>query len=222
MQSGSIAEVIRNDAKLYEGDLAHYLRVLFFKSQNIRHPYHNLRHMLHVAWLCHQAIGFYWGTPSKLTLRGARNLLVAALFHDFDHSGQFGNDDLNIERAVRGFRKHVAPEDVPHADRIVRIIRASEFPHRETSPEDAAEDLAIDILRDADVSQALSVAWLQQVVVGLAAEWGKSPLEVLQAQKGFHNDLHFRTGWATATFPQRIVEAKIREAEDLIALLAAS
>lgn len=219
---GSIAEIIRNDERLYEGDLAHYFRVLFFKSQNIRHPYHNLRHMLHVAWLCHDAIGFYWGTPSKLTPRVARDLLIAALLHDFDHSGQFGNDDLNIERAVRGFRKHVAPVDEPHADRIVRIIRASEFPHKETGPEDPEEDLAIDILRDADVSQALSVAWLQQVIVGLAGEWGKTPLEVLQAQKGFHSGLQFRTGWASAKFPPCIVEAKIKEAEGLIALLEAA
>jgi len=222
MHSGSIVQVIRNEAGWYEGDLVQYFKALFFRSQNIRHPYHNLRHMLHVAWLCHDAIGFYRVTPSSLTLRGARNLLIAALFHDFDHSGQFGNDDLNIERAVRGFRAHIAPDDERYADSIARIIRASEFPHKRVEPEDVQEDLAIDILRDADVSQALSVARLQQVIVGLASEWGKSPLEVLKAQKGFHQGLRFRTGWASTKFPPHIVEAKIREAEDLLAILEAA
>src|SRR3989338_911352 len=96
---GDIPQIIRNDDRLYEGNLIHYLRALVKYARNLNHPYHNLRHMLHITWLCYQACIFYGGT---LTPRQMRNLLIAALFHDFDHSGLLGNDDLNLEMAVRG------------------------------------------------------------------------------------------------------------------------
>lgn len=206
-----IAEIIRNDEDRYDGNLAPYFRALFFHAQNLRHPYHNLRHMLHVTWLCYQASVFY---DSRLTRREVRNLLIAALFHDFDHSGQFGNDDLNIERAIRGLKHHIQPEDIDHLRDIEVVIRASEFPHR-----DVQESLLVSILRDADVSQALTVAWIQQVIIGLATEWGKPPLEVLKSQKGFHRSLKLVTDWAASFFPARLIEAKIAEAEALLALL---
>ena len=214
--TGKIVEVIRNDKGLYDGDLAHYFRALVFYGQNLRNPYHNLRHMLHVAWLCHEAISFYG--PS-LNRRSRRNLLIAALFHDFDHSGRFGDDDLNIERAVRGLGRHIALADAQFVHHIGRLIRATEFPHRVFPPEDFEEDLSIAILRDADVSQALNEAWIQQVVIGLATEWSKPPLEVLRAQGGFHKSIKFTTEWAQVAFPPEAIEAKVKEAEDLLELL---
>lgn len=211
--AGSIAQVVRNDEGLYEGNLVHYFRVIFFNAQNIRHPYHNLRHMLHVFWLCYEACKFY---GEALTPRQIRRLLIAALFHDFDHSGQAGNDDLNLERAVRGLRKNVAPEDVGDLPNIESLMWVTEYPYKTRS-----EDLELlgNILRDADVSQALSVAWIQQVIVGLAAEWGKTPLEVLRMQGGFHKGLVFNTEWARQRFPQAVVDQKIQEAQELLELL---
>ena len=214
---GSIVEVIRNDRNLYDGDLTHYFRALFFHGQNLRHPYHNLRHMLHVLWLCYQAVLYYIlqiGVP--LTRRQMRNLFIGAMFHDFDHSGQFGNDDLNIERAVRGLRKHIHPMDEEHIEDIIAIIRTTEYPPKEDS---ANISLPAQILRDADVSQAMSVAWIQQVIIGLSQEWGKSPLEVLRMQGVFHRNLKFSTAWGNALFPREVIEAKIKESEELLGML---
>jgi hypothetical protein len=210
---GTIVEVLRNDEKLYDGDLAHYFRVLFFHAQNLRHPYHNLRHMLHVVWLCYQACIFY---GPRLTVREVRNLLIAAIMHDFDHSGLLGNDDLNIERAIRGFRKHVAPEDREHLADIEAIIRPTEYPYKE-----AASDLSLlaQVLRDADASQGLSIAWIQQVVIGLATEWDKKPLDVLRMQDGFLGGLKLHTEWAQHQFPKEVIQAKIDEANALVDLL---
>jgi hypothetical protein len=58
--------------------------------------------MLHVTWLCYQAAEFY---RDRLTQRQIRNLLIAALFHDFDHPGHPhpGADDpdrINIGRSI--------------------------------------------------------------------------------------------------------------------------
>ena len=51
---GDIPEIIGNGRGLYEGDLAGYFRVPIFHATNLTRPYHNLRHMLHVTWLCHR------------------------------------------------------------------------------------------------------------------------------------------------------------------------
>ncbi len=146
-----------------------------------------------------------------------RNLLIAILFHDFDHSGMLGEDDLNIERAVRGLQKHILPKDLPFLGEISALIReATQYPYVV-----AADQLSLSgqILRDADVSQVFSVAWIQQVIIGLASEWGKTPIDVLKMQEPFLRTLKFHTQWAKEQFPQRDIEAKIAEAHELIKLL---
>jgi hypothetical protein len=85
--TSSLPEAIRNDRKLYEGDLIHYARALFHHAQNLSHPYHNFRHMFHVLWLVHDACQFY---DSVLSPRQMRTALIAALFHDFNHCGMMG------------------------------------------------------------------------------------------------------------------------------------
>ncbi len=215
LATGTIPSIIRNDAGIYEGDLKHYMKVLFFKAQNLRSPYHNFRHMTHMVWLCYQACLFYNDT---FTPREKRNLLIAPAFHDFNHSGMLGDDDLNIERAVRAFQNNVAPEDKQseHSADIIELIRTTEYPHK---GETSALPLSYQIMRDADLGQTFSVAWIQQVVFGLAAEWGKQPIEVLKMQGGFLKNLKFHTKWGQQMFPQRVIDAKVKEAEELLQIL---
>src|SRR3990167_8676608 len=106
--NGSISEVVNNSDNLYEGNLREYFRIIFTQAKNIYNPYHNLRHMTHVMWLCYQACIFY---RNKMSSREMRNLLIASLFHDFDHSGVAGNDKLNIEKSLNGLKKYLLPED---------------------------------------------------------------------------------------------------------------
>ena len=82
--TGDLPEIIGNEENLYEGNLILYFRILFYNSNNLKNPYHNFRHTLHVLWLCQKACRYY---QKKLTPRQMRNLLIAALFHDFDHPG---------------------------------------------------------------------------------------------------------------------------------------
>lgn len=210
---GSLPAVIRNDAQLYEGNLIHYFQILFTEAQNLTHPYHNFKHMSHVTWLCHEACLYY---RDVLRPREMRNLLVGALFHDFNHSGMMGDDDLNIIRAIRGLNAYLEPQDASEMPIIARIIRGTQFPHVISASD---LDLCGLILRDADVSQALSVAWIQQVIFGLAAEWGKTPIEVLKMQEPFLSSLSFNTQWARDQFPYTNIVAKIEEAQDLLELL---
>src|SRR6266404_3629270 len=122
---GSLPQILRNDENIYQGTLVYYLRVIFTKARNLNNPYHNFRHMFHVLWLCYAACNFY---REQFTRRDMRNLLIAALFHDFDHSGRSGPDQYNIDRAIAGLRMHVAPEDVPYLAVVTALIQATHFP----------------------------------------------------------------------------------------------
>ena len=209
---GTIPEIVRNDESLYEGDLKHYFRILFNHARNLNGPYHNFRHMFHVMWLCYDACRFY---ADRLTKREMRDLLIAALFHDFDHIGRTGNDDLNIALALRGLKKYIAPEDQLFLADIVELVRPTEYPYKIT-----AETLSLSqkILRDADISQAFSVAWIQQVVFGLAAEMSSTPRALLGMQEAFIRGTVFNTEWAEKKFAKE-KDSKIEEARGLIALL---
>ena len=127
--TGDIPDIINNtaDNDVYEGNLSHYLRAVF-KAPNIHHGYHGLRHMLHVTWVGYQAC-VYYRKLGQLTLRRARNALIAFLFHDYGHPGRPGNDAENIRVAVKAMRSNLLTEDKAFADDIENIMWASEWPH---------------------------------------------------------------------------------------------
>lgn len=210
---GNLDKIIINEIGLYEGNLVRYFQIVFNNAKNLNLPYHNFRHMMHMVWLCHCACNFYLGTISP---REMRNLLIAAMFHDFDHRGTIGDDDLNIQLAIRGLEKHILPEDLAHLRDIKTIIQATEYPNTTPSTE---LDLLSQIIRDADSSQALNAAWIQEVIFGLAAEWKKPPIEILRVQESFHRNLKFNTEWAKQMWPQYYIEEKINEANNLLHIL---
>lgn len=212
---GDIPAIVRNDAGLYLGDLKHYFRAVFFDAPNVNAPYHNFRHMVHVLYLCYDACLFY---ADKLTPREMRNLLIAALVHDFDHTGDSYDDAVNIKRAINGLFFHLADEDIDDFDNISYIVRCTQFPYE--LPSDKISLLG-QIIRDADLSQNFSVAWIQQVVFGLSEEWGnKTPLQVLEMQEKFMRDvLHYHTEWGQQKFPPSDIEEKIAEARALVEIL---
>jgi hypothetical protein len=101
---------------------------------------------------------------------------------------------------------------------IEALIEATHFPYRVDSQK---LDLLGKIIRDADLAQALTPVWIQQVVIGLAREAGVSPLAMLKAQSSFLTSLRFNTLWAQQVFPQELINAKITEAAQLLRLLEA-
>lgn len=210
---GTLDQLIKNDHDLYEGNLVRYFQIIFYKSKNLNNPYHNFRHMMYVTWQCHQACNFYVNT---LTKRERRNLLIAAMFHDFDHSGTTGDDLFNIMLAIQGLNKYILPEDQSHQKDIAALIHATEYPYK---MESSSLSLCEQIIRDADLSQALNPVWLQQVIFGLASEWNKSPLHVLKMQNDFHRKLNFTTVWAQETWPKSAISNKIDETTHLLEIL---
>ncbi|MBO0737027.1 MAG: HD domain-containing protein [Alphaproteobacteria bacterium] len=216
--TGDLPTVIGNEERLYEGELTFYFRILFFKSSNLHNPYHNLRHTLHVLWLSHKACRYY---QNQLSPRQMRNLLITALFHDFDHPGHPhpGEDEpdrINTQIALAALRRYIMPDDRAFLPEIEALIEATQYPYKTGSDR---LDLLGKIIRDADLAQALSPVWIQQVIIGLAQEWEVKPIEVLRKQITFLARLRFNTEWAREFFPQGFVQAKIDEAEQLLRLL---
>lgn len=108
--------------------------------------YHNNQHMLYMAWLADQ---FYQSHSSETQGTGdLRNMVAAALFHDYDHTAGVSPDPVNIERAVAGWRVAYAaiqPKDIDPAA-VEALIRITEYPY--TGP---VETLEGKCLRDADL-----------------------------------------------------------------------
>src|SRR5436853_7485672 len=108
------------------------------------------------------------------------------------------------------------PADRPFLPQIEGLIEATHYSYEIGSDK---LDLVGQIIRDPDRAQALSPAWIQQVVFGLAQEWEVSPLEALKGQGSFLGGLSFSTCWAQQLFPQELIQAKIEEVEQLLRLL---
>ena len=205
---GSIPRIVKNKTGRYEGDLVHYMRVLCNSATNLENPYHNLRHIGHVLWFCYAACVWY---ANELTKREIRNILIAAIFHDFNHTGKFGDDKVNISIALDALNEHILEVGRPwHAD-IARKILGTQYPH--IIP-DAELDLGALILRDADKTQALDPAWVQQVVLGLAREWDWKPIDVLKIQPQFLEGIRFSTEFARYRYPPKVVAEKVEEARE--------
>ena len=213
-QRETIPYVVKNVEGVYEGDLAHYYWVIFNFAKNLNNSYHNFRHLFHMVWLCYTACQYY--IPRGLmTKREARNLVIGASFHDFDHSGKGGHDDLNIIAAIRGLEKHILEEDMPYFAEICSIIRPTEYPY---VVEAKGLSLLAQIMRDADVSQVFSTAWIQQVIFGLGNELGLTPMQMLKMQEPFISKLEFTTDWAKERFGDLVVKEKLEEVRDLVSL----
>lgn len=208
----AITDVIINEAGRYEGNLEKYFKILFEKATNVRAPYHNMRHTLHVVSECYDG-ACYYGFDKRIF----RNLLIAALFHDFNHAGQMtGNDDLEVERAIRGLRAHLFLEDDPYMECIQGYIRSTQFPHKRANNELA---LAEQVLRDADMSQSLdSDDWIQQILFGLSAEMRITPKDLLATQENFLSSIEFASEWGIKKFsPLR--DKRILEIRELVMVL---
>ncbi len=208
----SIVHLINNTDEEYPGDLAWYFKILFQEATNRYHPYHNFRHMLHVTWEAYDGCIYH-----KLSPREFRNVLVAAMFHDFNHSGcSAGSDDLEILHSIHAFEKYMDPIDTEYAGIIISHIKATEYPYVVQE-----EELSIGsrILRDADMSQVFSGAWIQQILFGLSLEMRVSPEDFLKKQEMFVKRIvEFHSEWGEEKFGDQ-VPAKVQEVKMYLSFL---
>ncbi len=206
-----IIEIIENHDGFYEGNLRHYYKVVF-NAPNVNNPYHNFRHMIHVLCQTYEA-ALYCSYHEIFGARKFRALLIAALFHDFGHSGQMGNDAREIAVAIKAMIDHILEEDRDLLPLCSELIAFTEYPYVST-----VIPLGSEILRDADMSQTMSDVWLQQIVFGLAQERNIKPLENLQNQINFLLSIKFHTSWGKDVLARQVGD-RIKEVREFVSLL---
>lgn len=147
-------------------------------------PYHNLYHAECVAKNALQLCEYY-------NLSTTNQVVTAALFHDFGHTGKPNGDSINIEKAINGYNQYCLDNGIGENPLVVELIMATEFPHKTIVTPNILE---CQILRDADMAQFIYDNWFQQIIFGLfQQELGFTLSEATAKQIEFLQALKFNT-----------------------------
>jgi len=167
------------------------------KNSNSNHlPYHNLNHLLTVVRYSHGATQFY-----QLDVKSELEILMAALFHDVNHSGGKETHDVNVEVAIKSFQHFISLiETNINVDEVSRIIKSTQYPY---VIEVEHLDLKQQIIRDADLMQVFEYNWIQQNMMGLSTEMGIPLSKMILGQKDFLMSVKFNTTWGQFWGEQR-------------------
>lgn len=175
-------------------DLMTAFRYFVNYNVSLNIPYHNANHMFqmlqHVIGILDDMQNGKNGYDFVLNGGEMFCLIIAAMFHDFNHSGGRFKDFVNIQNAkmgVRGCLETLYPNDVNKQnvlyENIAFIIEATEYPYR--------EDLKVltpcqRIIRECDCLVCFYDDVITQRIFGLAQELnGNDWYEFLQAELKF-------------------------------------
>jgi hypothetical protein len=150
-------------------------------------PYHNLNHLMTVTLGTYRLMKY---EDFKENLK-MKDMLLAAMFHDFNHSEGKLSDDKNILEAKKGIRQFIEQEKI-EADILFidSILDATQYPYIIESSE---LNIYQQIIRDADMMQLFENNWIHQCVYGLSQEMNKDFKEFLQMQKKYLDGAKFNT-----------------------------
>lgn len=166
-------------------------------SNDAQHnPYHNTDHLLFVAQKCYEG-----GLYHQLDDNQIDALIVAALFHDFNHSGGEHPDWYNVKVAVNSFRDFFMDgkyHDGEFYDDVIDIIRGTEYPY--VTPKDILT-IRQKIIRDADLMQATADNWFGMIMLGLSKEAKGVDLDKMTSGNlKFHMGIEMCTEWGQRVF----------------------
>lgn len=164
-------------------DLKHAFKYFWERNTSAGLSYHN---RYHACWLMVKVDEM--GTELQVPGVNLRALVLAAMFHDMNHSGGTRPDSENIEEAMEDLE--YACEDEPRVgeDTILRaleLIRVTEFPFIRVP-----KTLEEKIIRDADILQGCTPHFAKTIYVDLYQELLVSKpdmkfLEYVEGQKQF-------------------------------------
>jgi hypothetical protein len=155
-------------------------------------PYHHLNHMLRVMSFCNEGCKYH-----RLTGKSRTNLLVAALFHDFDHTMGEKNDEANVQNAIQGVQIWYSSNPLNSSniniERVIEIIKATQYPYVIKQ-----EDLTLEqsIIRDADLMMPLDSDWLDNLIIGLSTEMKINDFKKMaEGQYKFYSGVVMNSPW---------------------------
>lgn len=122
--------------------LEYYLKVLLTENKGNTNPYHNFHHTITMMRRVYEIARI-----ENVDETNIRLMLIAALFHDFNHSGgKFKNDSDNIDYALDAFLMD-SQENVEDELDIGLLICSTQYPYNA----DYEPTFLEKILRDADM-----------------------------------------------------------------------
>ena len=181
--------------KIKELGIEHIYKYVMENNKSKYLPYHN---NFHLEQVCKYSLLI--AEASGLALEDKKLLAVAALFHDFNHSGgEFKDDSENITVALRGFLEfdkwlkymRYEPYSTDQKLMIYRLIAGTKYPYTTDGT-----DLLFSgkILRDADVLQGLFCQnYVNGIVRALSTESGIPFETMLKGQIGFITGVKYLT-----------------------------
>lgn len=178
------------------------------KSKSNTLPYHNMDHLVMVFNNSYSASEYY-KLDEILGESTTKELCVASLFHDSNHSGGELSDPENVSNSIKLFDEfweeynngELSNDDLEFQKNVHNIILATEYPHRDM-------DLNIQqkIIRDADMMSFNQNNHLYSVIFGLSEEFkSESLIDQIQNQTIFTLKLkdNLYTDWAKSKFENK-------------------
>jgi hypothetical protein len=165
-------------------NLDNYLKVVIQKSTSNKAPYHNFYHVMCM-------IKNVYDIAKSLGLSDdvIRLLLIAVLFHDFNHSMGKHDDVWNVDEAIKCFLLY-SIESSEDNEKIINIIRATQYPYVIEEKDLTVEQ---EIIRDADLLQQYQDNFIQQVYWGLSQELNYSFEIMLAGYPNFIEGMRLHT-----------------------------
>ncbi len=131
--------------------------------------YHNNAHMMSVARGCWEFYNVERHRSVTYIENALEVLLVAAMLHDFDHTGGVEDDEINIARAIAGVERIAGSLDKQFFDGfsnlVISTIKVTQYPfvHSPTT-------MPQRIIRDVDGMQSYEPNGLELIMEGLRSE----------------------------------------------------
>lgn len=172
-------------------------------------PYHNLNHLLVYTKAVEDIVEYEY--EGEIQIKTRNSMLIAAIFHDFNHSAGRETDDKNIEDAKEGVRKFLEQEKINvDIEFIDSLLDATQYPY--VIPEKELSEYQ-KIMRDADLFQLFQPNWVHQCIFGLSQESSKTIREFVDIQLKFLSSAKFHTlygkEWQRENWNRLIAETKI-------------
>jgi hypothetical protein len=162
-----------------------YLAYFIKHNKGNMNPYHNLYHMQ-----CVVENTYLLTQGSELTEKEIRILLIAAMFHDFNHTTNKDTESSNIADAIRGLHKCCVELGEYFDLKYVDLINNTSYPYTKSASELTFGE---QVLRDADMLQCFDKNYIQQVVIGLSSEWKMDMVKSLDVQYNYVSSVEFST-----------------------------
>ncbi len=151
-------------------------------------PYHGIDHLFEVMRFAF--ITFENDPLCKESNINKLELLIAALFHDYGHSGGKTTDDINIGNAINGVSLFHSANPEFDLNEVINLIKATEYPY--TVPESELT-LSSKVLRDSDMCYLFYDVSMVKLYSGLRTEFGTNYSTFLTNQVAFINGMTFYT-----------------------------